>query len=354
MRLTPPLPALRTLGVLSAGVGAIALIATTATTAHSSAVTVADASAQNPATCATGYQPRPGFDLDVCLAGNGSTVTPSLNIHQIGDTGASCAIALEIWDDANNRLDSAVPSGPLPCATGQATGTPLDLGTLSGVTANAAPDGSLSVHAFARLTVDGQGVYVSGQGDSPTFTSPGRGEGNAPNGSTQTPPAGQTAMTVGACAGLFLSTTTLPLWASTQRICDVMLSALYDSYAISGDVYPDPNTGRDDRHDALRHCLWQGLMTARMDGNDWLARTLGAMHEIDGLPAALQRMIREDTTMDLWNNTVAQHAGHTRDAAGITQFCIDRAATAHLLSNDQTAQHLNLDQANDYLVILHG
>jgi hypothetical protein len=193
MRINPSgrrLPDRRTLGVLGAGAGAVALAAAAATaTIHAGAGTVADTSANNPATCTTGYQPRTGYDLDVCLAANGTTVTPSLNVHHLGDTSSSCTITLEIWDDANNKLGA---STPVNCATGPFTGTALDLSTLTATTAHTAPDGSLTLHAFARLTIDGQGVYISGQGDSPTVTMPSSSPsaGGSSGAAAPGPPAG--------------------------------------------------------------------------------------------------------------------------------------------------------------------
>lgn len=163
----------RTLTALAAVAGSAALAVTAAThplSARAGLSALADANTQAtiPA-CISGYQPRTGYSLDVCLTGDGTTVTPSLNVHQLGDTGTSCQINLEIWDDANDKLAAQ----SLPCVAGPATGTPLDLGQLSGATANTHPDGSLTVHAFARLTIDGQDISIPDQGDSPTVTSPG-------------------------------------------------------------------------------------------------------------------------------------------------------------------------------------
>lgn len=152
--------------------------ATAAQVAYALAANQADAA---PAPqCTTGYQPQPGYDLDVCISANGTTVTPSINVTSAANTGGNCSIALEIWDDAGDRLDSTSPASRLPCKAGQATGVPLDLSALQ-VTTHTSPDGSLAVHAFARLYIDGQGIYIPGQGDSPAVTIQ---AGSAP-GSTQ-------------------------------------------------------------------------------------------------------------------------------------------------------------------------
>lgn len=131
---------------------------------------VGPAAATSSPKCTAGYQPRPGFRLDVCVALNGSAVTPSVNVTGVGSTGTSCSIVLEVWDDANNRLDRSDAADHLSCRTGKVTGAVLDLDGLQGVTAHASPNGSLTVHAFARLYVDGKGVYIPGQGNSPTVT----------------------------------------------------------------------------------------------------------------------------------------------------------------------------------------
>lgn len=165
-------PSARTIAALAAGgamVGTAITIAphllhplTTRTVAASTSL------ASSP--CASGYQPTPGFTMDVCLTANGSVVTPSVNVTSIGSTGNSCQIVLEIWDDAGHRLNNSASAGFLDCKTGPAPGRALDLNTLQNVTARTAPDGSLTVHAFARLYLDGKGIYHPGQGDSPTVT----------------------------------------------------------------------------------------------------------------------------------------------------------------------------------------
>lgn len=122
--------------------------------------------------CTNGYQPEPGLTMDVCITGNGSTVTPSANITNAPSTGGTCRIVLEIWDDANDRLDSSAAAGYQDCKAGPMPGTPLDLDTLQNVTAHTAPDGSVTVHVFARVYVNGTAVYQPGQGNSPTVTVP--------------------------------------------------------------------------------------------------------------------------------------------------------------------------------------
>jgi Putative amidase domain len=166
---------LRTSGALSSAAAghrtAIQTIDDTASTTNTSAgAAIASGSTAATPQCMKGYQPESGYSLDVCIAVNGTTVTPSVNVRTIGNTGTNCSIALETWDDAGNRLDSGGSGNEFPCNPGPATGGPLDLSMLQNRTVHASPDGSLTVHTFARLYVNGQGVYRPGQGDSPSVT----------------------------------------------------------------------------------------------------------------------------------------------------------------------------------------
>ncbi|NRQ35422.1 hypothetical protein HII36_26855 [Nonomuraea sp. NN258] len=135
-----------------------------------------------------------------------------------------------------------------------------------------------------------------------------------------------------------------------KPLCDVVQSSLWAAYATADEVFPN-QSGADDQRDALRHCVWQGLMTTKMWGNDWLARALGAIHEADAVPDALKGVVSDTTRMDVFNNTVAQRAGHTRTDKQIIAFCIDRAKNAVPITHEQ-ARALDLDNARDYLVYL--
>ena len=218
----------RTLGVAAAASAAVAAasLAGTLSVGAAKAGIVAQTDAQNTPACTTGYQPRPGFSIDVCLAQNGNTVTPSVNVHQLG-TYTSCTLALEIWDDANHRLDHPNAATAPACANGPSTGTPLDLSQLSGVTAHTAPDGSLTVHAFARLTVDGQSIYISGQGNSPTVTAltPANPAPNpAPDPAADPPATVQNPTTVPGCTD----------WPATKFLQTPLVNG---SAAINGNAY---------------------------------------------------------------------------------------------------------------------
>jgi surface antigen len=121
----------------------------------------------DPASCTTGLTPAPGFVLDLCLTGHGSTVTPAVIVEQVGYIASSCQITLGVFDGTNNRIDHPSQASGLPCTAGEHDGTALDLSQLTGITVNTAPDGSMTVHASADLTVDGQETNL---GASPTYT----------------------------------------------------------------------------------------------------------------------------------------------------------------------------------------
>jgi hypothetical protein len=162
-------PAWRAAGILATGAALVASVVSIGASAVGQPQVTTVAQSTDPQ-CTTGYQPQTGFRLDVCIALDGSVVTPSVNVTDAGSTSTSCSIVLEIWDDANNRLDGDAAASRLPCKTGQATGAALDISGLHGVTARTSPGDSLTVHAFARLYLDGKGTYIAGQGDSPTVT----------------------------------------------------------------------------------------------------------------------------------------------------------------------------------------
>lgn len=149
-------------------VGAAAGYAASTGTKPYAAAAVADINPRQGAACAQ-YQPRTAYDLDVCLTGSGSSVTPSVNVRQV-DPNDNCELVLEIWDDAGNRLDSQNPASQYPCRAGQFFGASEDLNALSNVTAHTSPDGTLTVHAFAHLTINGTSVHLAAQGDSPTVS----------------------------------------------------------------------------------------------------------------------------------------------------------------------------------------
>jgi hypothetical protein len=164
--------------VVGAALGAVAIAAGAVTIAPylSRQSTLQDAAATSSldsTQCTPGYAPSPGLTLEVCLTGHGNTVTPWVTIASLADTGNTCTIAPELWDDAGNRLDDAAVSPPRTCDVGQLTGPSVDLGTLTGVSAHTAPDGSLAVHSHARVMIDGQDTYAPGEGDSPAITVPG-------------------------------------------------------------------------------------------------------------------------------------------------------------------------------------
>jgi hypothetical protein len=156
--------------VTAGGVAAAA----TLTPAHRSVsdrVDITAASSAAPA-CTQHYQPKPGYDMDVCASLNGTMLTPSLTINQVAG-GGSCTVTLEVWDSSGNRLDKPASSQPYTCTPGaRLTGASLDLSKLTGVTAATSPSGTLTAHVFARVAVDGTSIYTPGQGDSPTVTAP--------------------------------------------------------------------------------------------------------------------------------------------------------------------------------------
>jgi hypothetical protein len=108
--------------------------------------------------------------------------------------------------------------------------------------------------------------------------------------------------------------------------------------------------GQEDRRDALRHCLWQGLMTVRAGHNTDLAANVGGDHEIQtGVHFDWSRwyhlFINNDdlnsgsAKMDLWNNEVARRAAARSDAteSSVIDFCTSGAANAHQMTDGELA-----------------
>jgi hypothetical protein len=105
-RLSPPhRRALVILAIAAAAVTAVTLTGPLGVGGTKAGI-VAQAVAQDAPACTTGYQPSPGFSLDVCLAQNGNTVIPSAVVHQLG-AYSSCTLALEIWDDVESPYTPA-------------------------------------------------------------------------------------------------------------------------------------------------------------------------------------------------------------------------------------------------------
>ncbi|GLY86577.1 DUF6973 domain-containing protein [Actinoallomurus iriomotensis] len=139
-------------------------------------------------------------------------------------------------------------------------------------------------------------------------------------------------------------------WCLTLKLagrCDIFLQATRDSLRISGEVYPDQDGGNT-RRDALRHCLWQGLMTVNDGHKTYLAQLTGDVHEtnmiwdgsVNYLHPDMPMPPLADHAMDYWNNFVARKeaAEPTMTADGIIQTCKTLAATAHQITTADLAE----------------
>jgi hypothetical protein len=158
----------------------------------------------------------------------------------------------------------------------------------------------------------------------------------------------------------------VPVWGTIDeaRACGIVIDAAHDSLRISWQVYErdkpagQRQRGGDDQHDALRHCLWQGLMTERNWNHDpWIARVIGNDHEIEGMLASFFGWDADKanaTKMDIWNNAVARRAAQGMGSdQQVISFCTDAAADAHFMTEASVGQ-MSIPAADsntaDYLI----
>ncbi|MGL4304954.1 MAG: DUF6973 domain-containing protein, partial [Mycobacteriaceae bacterium] len=86
----------------------------------------------------------------------------------------------------------------------------------------------------------------------------------------------------------------------------------------------------DNRIDAARHCIWQGLTTE--SSNAGFAQTIGDAHEKDGGDGT-----PPSHAMDIHNNGVGRNIGirNERDRAAIINQCVTLARNAPIIPNPQ-------------------
>jgi hypothetical protein len=138
----------------------------------------------------------------------------------------------------------------------------------------------------------------------------------------------------GACTGLITSLGNAPYLpplglVDGARACQIFWDSTLDALRIAWETYDrdqppgSRQSGEDDQRDALRHCLWQGLMTARNWNHDtWIAVTVGNYHELDALPEiGRQGHAEAQHKMDLWNNSVARVIGAPSTATDASVAC---------------------------------
>lgn len=130
-------------------------------------------------------------------------------------------------------------------------------------------------------------------------------------------------------------------WCLTLKLagrCEIFLQATRDSLRISGEVYPEQSGGKT-RRDALRHCLWQGLMIVNDDHNTYLAQLTGDVHEASMIVNGWSTDGLADHAMDYWNNFVARKeaAEPSMTADGVIRTCKTLAAAAHQVTSAELA-----------------
>ncbi|GLY79198.1 DUF6973 domain-containing protein [Actinoallomurus iriomotensis] len=146
------------------------------------------------------------------------------------------------------------------------------------------------------------------------------------------------------------------LIAHDPNLCGNFKNSTQDSLRIAWLVYryqqsPDKMLpGQEDRRDALRHCLWQGLMTVRLGHDPAFATTIANSHELqtsvhlDG-DRWKQLFVNGDDLnnasdkTDFWNNEVARRAAAKPGITepGIIDYCTKAAANAHQMTPDAIA-----------------
>jgi hypothetical protein len=172
------------------------------------------------------------------------------------------------------------------------------------------------------------------------------------------PPEGQQGWETESGADKVLNPVTLngvcALIAHDPNLCGNFKNSTQDSLRIAWLVYryrQSPGKmlpGQEDRRDALRHCLWQGLMTVRLGHDPSFATAIANSHEIQTsvhFDVYRQWFINGDELnnasdkTDFWNNEVARRAaakpGTTE--SGIIDYCTKAAAGAHQMTPDAIA-----------------
>lgn len=143
---------------LIAAVGIAAAVATSGGTPAASAEAVAPVGYAALGGCNEYTVGNTGFEIGVCIndRGTGTTAYPDIYLNQIGAHRGSCAIRIELWDDAGHSVGNASSA---PCTSAHHTGN-----------AYGPVHSPVSVHAFARLQTNGTSYYFgAGRGDSPTI-----------------------------------------------------------------------------------------------------------------------------------------------------------------------------------------